>query len=253
MLSLVRGVAKIGLRQQAGTSSLKSSASLSLPAASTNILSLINGGYRTDGVDGNHQRCFQQQQFRQMGQAAVKATNDEGKLKQKPQGLHGISRVDMPFLHFPKYKDHARTSYAEKFKTPRKRASKLFNELKYDVVKNMKEVKPDVWNVPFKVGDAIEVTRVSTGGVNSTDMETTRGVVIGQRRRGLGTSVYLRDMLFGEPVEFNIPLHSPLIKSLKVLEKNFVKKGKKKIKRAKLFYLRERNPADCRVTKIKGK
>eukprot|EP00957_Ditylum_brightwellii_P082911 6304080-Ditylum_brightwellii.AAC.1 len=39
-------------------------------------------------------------------------------------------------------------------------------------------------------------------------------------------------------------LHSPLLKSLKVLEKNFVHKGKKKVKRAKLYYLRDRLPVE---------
>jgi len=40
----------------------------------------------------------------------------------------------------------------------------------------------------------------------------------------------------------SVPLHSPLLRSLEVLEKNFVFKGKRKVKRAKLYYLSDRNP-----------
>jgi len=187
---------------------------------------------------------------RRMGSASLKATNVEA--KQTVEALHGLSRSEMPFVHFPRYKDKVRTPETGKFKIPAKRASKLFNEINTEAVQKIKESKPEVWDVPFRVGDAIQITRVSTGGVKSTDLEQVRGVVIGIRKRGLGTSVYLRDMLFGEPVEFQIPLFSPLVKNIKLLEKNFVKKGKK-IKRAKLYYLRDRNPALCRVTKIKGK
>jgi hypothetical protein len=34
-----------------------------------------------------------------------------------------------------------------------------------------------------------------------------------------------------------------MLRSIKVLEKNFVHKGKRKVKRAKLYYLSDRNPA----------
>ena len=38
-------------------------------------------------------------------------------------------------------------------------------------------------------------------------------------------------------------MHSPLLRSIKVIEKNFVTKGRKKLHKAKLYYLRKRNPS----------
>jgi large subunit ribosomal protein L19 len=108
---------------------------------------------------------------------------------------------------------------------------------------------PKVHDVNFRVGDAVEITMVSQGGVNSNETEKVRGVVLGMHRGGLGTGVYLRDVIFGEPVDRKIPLYSPMVKDITVLEKNFVFKGKRKVKRAKLFYLRDRLPQETRVTK----
>eukprot|EP00591_Stephanopyxis_turris_P010545 CAMPEP_0195528910 /NCGR_PEP_ID=MMETSP0794_2-20130614/31265_1 /TAXON_ID=515487 /ORGANISM="Stephanopyxis turris, Strain CCMP 815" /LENGTH=161 /DNA_ID=CAMNT_0040660121 /DNA_START=194 /DNA_END=679 /DNA_ORIENTATION=+ len=161
--------------------------------------------------------------------------------------MEGVPREDLAFFHHR----HPHNQHKNpKFKIPRKRASKLFAEINADAVKKSTEGNPDVLKVPFDVGDAIEITMVSSGGVDSNDLEKIRGVVLGVHKRGLGTGVYIRDMLFGQPVERKVPLHSPLLKSLKVLKKNFI--GKKNgIKRAKLYYLRDLNPTICRVTKGK--
>lgn len=164
----------------------------------------------------------------------------------------GVDPKDMPFLHFRRTISQQEQPNRQKFKIPRKRASKLFHQINTELVQDNVEQKPAVLQVPFRVGDAIEVTQVASGGVHSTEMETVRGVVLGIRRRGLGSAIYIRDVLMGEPMERHIPFHSPLVKSIKVLQKNFVKgKEGKKIKRAKLYYLRKRNPALCRVTREK--
>ena len=98
------------------------------------------------------------------------------------------------------------------------------------------------FQVPFRVGDSIEITTVSQGGISSSEIEKIRGVVLGRVNRGLGSGVYIRDVVFGEPIDRKIPLHSPLLKFIKVLEEHFVFKGKRKVKRAKLYYLRHRLP-----------
>lgn len=125
----------------------------------------------------------------------------------------------------------------------------MMNEITQETVAKSKAKSPKVFDVNFRPGDAIELVMIAQGGVKSTETEKVRGVVLGKVNRGLGSAVYLRDVVFGEPVDRKIPLHSPLIKSIKVLEENFVKKGKKKIKRAKLFYLRDRPSDETRVTK----
>lgn len=148
------------------------------------------------------------------------------------------------------YKHHGkRPRFREqpKFKSPRKRASSLLKEIEAEGIELSKQSKPKVWDVPFKVGDAIEIEAVIQGGVNSTEIEKLRGVVIGIYRKRLDYSVLIRDVVFGEPIERRIPLHSPLLRSLKVLEENFVFKGKREVKRAKLYYLRTRNPLGKRI------
>ena len=159
----------------------------------------------------------------------------------------GVPREEMPFVHFSADNNHNdddddRKTYT-KFKSPRKLASKLFNELQREVVEDNKKKNPAVLNVPFRVGDAIEIEVISEGDVNSTNIDKIRGLVIGKKNRGLGSTIQLRDVVYGEPIERTIPLHSPLLKKLTVLEQNFLHKGKKRVKRAKLYYLRDRNPA----------
>lgn len=152
---------------------------------------------------------------------------------------HGIDPEDMPYLHHgtrPRFRDYI------KFKSPRKRASNMMHELMTEKMQQSKEGNPAVWDTKFRVGDAIEIQLVSQGGASSKAYEKVRGVVLGIFKKGLDHSVLIRDVVFGEPLERRIPLHSPLIKSVKILEENFVFKGRRKIKRAKLYYLSDRNP-----------
>jgi large subunit ribosomal protein L19 len=93
---------------------------------------------------------------------------------------------------------------------------------------------------------------VSQGGLLESDkqeIEKIRGVVLGIVNRGLGSSMILRDVVYGVPIERRIPLYSPMIKDAKLLERNFIFKGKKKVKRAKLYYFRDRNPLLTKVSK----
>ena len=152
----------------------------------------------------------------------------------------------MPYVH---HGDRPRYRSKNKFKSPRKRASKLFHELNEEAVATSKESNPAAWREKFRVGDAVELKLVVQGGVHANDddgkaqeLEKVRGVVLGIVNRGLGSSILLRDVVFNEPIERRIPLHSPMIKDLTVLERNFIFKGEKKVKRAKLYYLRDRNP-----------
>ena len=152
---------------------------------------------------------------------------------------HQVAPEDRPFLHHglrPRFRNY------EKFRSPRKRASKLLLQLNQESVAKSKETKPAVWGTDFRVGDAVELDVVSQGGAKSDNTEKMRGVVLGIFKKSMDTSILIRDVLFGEPVERRIPLHSPLVKSLRVLERNFVYKGKKRAKRAKLYHLSERNP-----------
>eukprot|EP00584_Thalassiosira_punctigera_P022906 CAMPEP_0172551936 /NCGR_PEP_ID=MMETSP1067-20121228/42421_1 /TAXON_ID=265564 ORGANISM="Thalassiosira punctigera, Strain Tpunct2005C2" /NCGR_SAMPLE_ID=MMETSP1067 /ASSEMBLY_ACC=CAM_ASM_000444 /LENGTH=234 /DNA_ID=CAMNT_0013339813 /DNA_START=406 /DNA_END=1110 /DNA_ORIENTATION=- len=163
----------------------------------------------------------------------------------------GVLPADMPYIHFIGHDEKPKP----KFKNPRKRASKLFNELQMDAVAKSKASKPAVWEVPFRVGDAVELEVLDDGGVDNPQnkrLDVIRGVVLGRENKGLDTSIYLKDVLYGDHVERKVKLHSPMVKTLKVLEAGFVNRGKKKgrrVKRAKLYYLRDRKPEETRVTK----
>ena len=158
----------------------------------------------------------------------------------------GVEPEDMPYIHHghrPRHRDY------QKFKSPRKRASKLFAELSDEAVEKAKKANPAIWQESFKVGDSLELKLVTQGGVNSKEggklsqeVEKVRGVVLGIVKRGMGSSVILRDVVYGTPIERRIPLYSPMIKEAKVLERNFIFKGKRKVKRAKLYYFRNLNP-----------
>jgi large subunit ribosomal protein L19 len=160
---------------------------------------------------------------------------------------HTVDVDDMPYVH---HGDRPRYGNYQKFKSPRKRASKLFQDLNDEAVLRSKEKNPAMWQEKFRVGDAIELKMVVQGGVHPKEgdsdkvqeLEKIRGVVLGIVNRGLGSSVILRDVVFGEPIERTIPFHSPMVKEVTVLERNFIFKGKKKVKRAKLYYFRDRNP-----------
>jgi large subunit ribosomal protein L19 len=171
-----------------------------------------------------------------------------------PNGLNPFSTTsasstaneDLPFQNF-RISPAEKSIKHEKFISPRKRANKLMAEITSASMEAMHN--PKVHDVHFRVGDAIELHMVAQGGINSNQTEKIRGVVLGIDRRQLGTGIYLRDVVFGEPIDRKIPLYSPLIKSITVLEENFVFKKKRKVKRAKLYYLRDRLPQETRVTK----
>mmetsp|Transcript_19422 Transcript_19422/g.28341 ORF Transcript_19422/g.28341 Transcript_19422/m.28341 type:complete len:204 (-) Transcript_19422:727-1338(-) len=196
----------------------------------------------------------------QRGVSSIFKSSNVNAIKKHPQWIQclssstatagaGISEEEKLFHHFRVSPDNEETQQPrKKFESPRKRANKMFAEISQSTKAQMHN--PKVHDVEFRVGDAIELTMVSQGGVNSSDIEKIRGVVLGiERKNSLGGGFYLRDVVFGEPVDRKIPFYSPLLKEITVLEKNFVFKGKRKVKRAKLYYLRDRLPQETKVTK----
>ncbi len=73
------------------------------------------------------------------------------------------------------------------------------------------------------------------------------GVVIAKRNRGLNSSFTLRKVSHGEGVERVFQLHSPLIESITV-------KRRGDVRRAKLYFLRERRGKAARIReKVRAK
>ena len=95
---------------------------------------------------------------------------------------------------------------------------------------------------------------------NRGRVATVRGVCIALRRRGWRSSIALLNHVpGGGSVERLLPLHSPLLRDVRVVEAatttavkkagggNSTAKGPRRVRRAKLYYLRERNPKEYRV------
>ena len=73
------------------------------------------------------------------------------------------------------------------------------------------------------------------------------GVCIAKKNRDLNSSFTVRKISFGEGVERTFPLYGTVIDSIKVIRSG-------KVKRAKLFYLRDRTGKSARITeKIRKK
>lgn len=68
---------------------------------------------------------------------------------------------------------------------------------------------------------------------NKRRVSTVKGIVIARRNAGLNSTIRLRRLVAGVGVESLLPLYSPNIKEIKVLDK-------KKVRRAKLYYLRDK-------------
>ncbi len=91
----------------------------------------------------------------------------------------------------------------------------------------------------FGAGDTVVVdVRVREG--NRERIQAFEGVVIGKRNRGLNSSFTVRKISHGVGVERSFQTHSPLIESIKV-------KRRGDVRRAKLYYLRERRGRAARI------
>ena len=91
----------------------------------------------------------------------------------------------------------------------------------------------------FQPGDTLQVNVKVVEG-ERTRVQAYEGVCIARSGGGLNESFTVRKISYGEGVERVFPLHSPLIDSVKV-----VRRGK--VRRAKLYYLRDRRGKSARI------
>jgi large subunit ribosomal protein L19 len=99
------------------------------------------------------------------------------------------------------------------------------------------QVRDDVPD--FGAGDTVEVqVRVREG--NRERLQAFEGVVIARKNRGLNSSFTVRKISYGEGVERVFQTHSPLISKITV-------KRRGDVRRAKLYYLRDRTGKSARI------
>ena len=95
-------------------------------------------------------------------------------------------------------------------------------------------------NIPeFAPGDTVIVS-VNVVEGNRKRVQAYEGVVIAKRNRGLNSSFIVRKISSGEGVERTFQLYSPLISAIDV-------KRRGDVRRAKLYYLRQRSGKSARI------
>ncbi len=94
-------------------------------------------------------------------------------------------------------------------------------------LENMKGKTPE-----FGVGDSIEVDYLIKEG-DKERVQVFSGTVIAIRGNGIGRSFIVRRIVSGEGVERTFPVHSPRVQDIRI-------KASGRVRRAKLYYLRDR-------------
>ncbi len=99
------------------------------------------------------------------------------------------------------------------------------------------QLKPDL--PAFSPGDTVRVqVRVKEG--ERERLQAYEGVVLAKKNRGLNSSFTVRKVTSGEGVERVFQTHSPLIAEIRVVRHGDVR-------RAKLYYLRDRSGKSARI------
>jgi large subunit ribosomal protein L19 len=98
----------------------------------------------------------------------------------------------------------------------------------------------------FNPGDTIKVgVKIMEG--KKERIQYFEGVCIAKKNRDINSSFTVRKISFGEGVERTFALYSPVVDSVKVIRSG-------KVRRAKLYYLRDRTGKSARIAeKIKKK
>ena len=111
------------------------------------------------------------------------------------------------------------------------RKNKIIEALEQDQIRT---TLPD-----FGPGDTI-VVQVKVREGNRERLQAFEGVVIGKRNRGLNSAFTVRKVSHGVGVERTFQAHSPLIADIQI-------KRRGDVRRAKLYYLRERSGRSARI------
>lgn len=95
----------------------------------------------------------------------------------------------------------------------------------------------------LRAGDKVKVYyRIKEGDKVRTQIY--EGVLIGQKRRGMRSSITVRKMSFGVGVERVFPVHSPLIEKIELVNHN-------RVRRAKLYFLRALKGKAARLKELR--
>ena len=111
---------------------------------------------------------------------------------------------------------------------------------------NLNKIISERKHPDFFPGDIVKVgVRITEG--KRDRIQYFEGVCIAKKNRDINSSFTVRKISFGEGVERTFALYSPIVDSIKVIRSG-------KVRRAKLYYLRDRTGKSARIAeKIKKK
>ncbi|HQU79024.1 MAG TPA: 50S ribosomal protein L19 [Azonexus sp.] len=110
----------------------------------------------------------------------------------------------------------------------------LIEQLEQEEIARLGKTLPE-----FAPGDTV-VVQVKVKEGNRERLQAYEGVVIAKRNRGLNSAFTVRKISSGEGVERTFQTYSPLVASVEV-------KRRGDVRRAKLYYLRERSGKSARI------
>jgi len=110
----------------------------------------------------------------------------------------------------------------------------LIEQLETEEIKRLNKDIPD-----FSSGDTVVINVKVVEGERSR-IQAYEGVVIAKRNRGLNSAFTVRKISNGEGVERTFQTYSPLISSIEI-------KRRGDVRRAKLYYLRDRSGKSARI------
>ena len=110
----------------------------------------------------------------------------------------------------------------------------LIQQLEQEEIARLGKTIPD-----FAPGDTV-VVQVKVKEGNRERLQAYEGVVIAKRNRGLNSNFIVRKISSGEGVERTFQSYSPLVASIEV-------KRRGDVRRAKLYYLRDRSGKSARI------
>ncbi|MFV0372205.1 MAG: 50S ribosomal protein L19 [Azonexus sp.] len=110
----------------------------------------------------------------------------------------------------------------------------LIQQLEQEEIARLGKTIPE-----FSPGDTV-VVQVKVKEGTRERLQAYEGVVIAKRNRGLNSSFIVRKISSGEGVERTFQTYSPLVANIEV-------KRRGDVRRAKLYYLRERSGKSARI------
>jgi large subunit ribosomal protein L19 len=110
----------------------------------------------------------------------------------------------------------------------------LIAQLEQEEIARLGKTVPD-----FVPGDTV-VVQVKVKEGSRERLQAYEGVVIAKRNRGLNSSFIVRKISSGEGVERTFQTYSPLVAAIEV-------KRRGDVRRAKLYYLRQRSGKSARI------